>query len=330
MQLLLQFGLDHGLSGDRCLAHTGLDWRRIADPGLEVDARQEIELIRNLVTALGHIPGLGLRAGLRYRLANYGIWGFLLLSCATLRSAANMAVHYLPLSYPLADLREEVLGDILITKIGDSHLPEDVRTFIVDRAMASAVSFVRDLIGTSLPVVSVTLSRPRPHDVRPWEELFGCSPVFDASENCIVKNGAGYLDRRLPGASEEVLRQCEAQCEALLARHRARDGFAAEVRARLVAWPNQLPDMESLAADLNVTSRTLRRRLACEGTSVRQLQGEVLMSVADELLASSLPLAKVGETLGYSEVSNFVRAYRRWKGMTPHQYRMQLREYQKS
>ncbi|WP_427306553.1 helix-turn-helix domain-containing protein [Cupriavidus sp. H39] len=92
-------------------------------------------------------------------------------------------------------------------------------------------------------------------------------------------------------------------------------------RARLVARPGSLPGLETLAADLNMTSRTLHRRLAGEGTSVRQLQEEVRESLADELLESGLTLTQVGEALGYGEVSNFLRAYRRWKGLTPHQSR---------
>lgn len=324
VQLLLQFGLDHGLSGDRCLARTGLDWRRLAEPGLAIEPAQELALIRNLVQALGNVPGLGIHAGLRYRLANYGIWGFALLSCATLRHAIHMAVRFLELSYPLSDIREEFDGDRLITTIDDSGLPDDVRDFIVDRDLASAISFVRDLIGMALPVERVTLRRPEPADVQPWRDLFGCTPEFGAAENRVVKNAADYLDRPLPGASEEVARQCEAQCEAILASRRARSGFAGMVRARLVARPGSLPGLETLAADLNMTSRTLHRRLAGEGTSVRQLQEEVRESLADELLDSGLTLTQVGEALGYGEVSNFIRAYRRWKGLTPHQSRKRM------
>lgn len=325
VQLLLQFGLDHGLSGDRCLDATGLNWQQLADPGTAVEADQELRLIRNLVNALGHIPGIGIQAGLRYRLATYGIWGFALLSCATLRNAIGMAVRYLELSYPFPDIRTEVEGDMLVTTIDDSKVPDDVRTFIVDRDCASMASIMRDLINTTLPVVSVNLRRRAPNDLRPYQELFGMTPVFGAEENRIVKDAAGFLDLPLPGASPEVARQCEEQCQAMLARRHARTGFAGRVRDRLVAVPGKLPDMEALAEELHMTSRTLRRRLAEEGTSFRQLQEEVREALAEELLASGLTLEQVAEALGYGEVSNFIRACRRWKGMTPHKYRSLLR-----
>ncbi|SPA23101.1 hypothetical protein CBM2633_B90392 [Cupriavidus taiwanensis] len=89
----------------------------------------------------------------------------------------------------------------------------------------------------------------------------------------------------------------------------------ADHRRQVGAFPVQHTDM---------TSRTLHRRLAGEGTSVRKLQEEVRESLADELLESGLTLTQVGEALGYGEVSNFIRAYRRWKGLTPHQSRKRM------
>lgn len=326
VQLLVQFGLDHGLTGDRCLAGTGIDWQRLSDPGAVVEAQQELRLIRNLVAALGHLPGIGIDAGLRYRVTTYGIWGFALLSCATLRHAVAMAVRYVDLSYPFPRIHTEVQGDSIVSTLDDRNVPEDVRTFIVDRGCASMASITRDLVQTNLPVTSVSLRMAEPSDVRPYEALFGMTPKFGAAENRIVKDASGYLDRPLPGASEDVARQCEAQCQAILAQRRARDGLAGRLRDRLVARPGHLPDMETLADELHMTSRTLRRRLAEEGTTFRQLQEEVRETLADELLATGLTLEQVAEALGYGEVSNFIRACRRWKGATPHQYRRQLRE----
>lgn len=324
VQLLLQFGIDHGLSGDRCLAGTGLDWRDLADPALVVRVDQELGLIRNLAQALGNVPGAGIQAGLRYRLASRSVWGFALLSCATLRDAIGMAFRYQSLWNPLTEFRLEKNGDLLTTTIDDSMLPEDLQAFIVDRDLGISISFMRDLIGTTLPPVSVALRRARPDDTRPYEDLFGMTPEFGAETNRVVRNSAGYLDRPLPGANTEVVRQCEAQCQALLAKRLARDGLAGQLRNRMVARPGPLPDMETLAAELHMSLRTLRRRLADEGTSFRHLQDGVRAALAEEMLAEGLKLEHVADTLGYGEVSNFIRAYRRWKGVTPHHDRERL------
>lgn len=322
LQLLVQFALDHGLPGDRCLAGTGLDWQQLADPGLAVKAEQEVQLIRNLVNGLGHIPGIGLRAGLRYRLSTRGVWGFALLSCPTLRAALAMAVRYEKLWNPFTDFHLRESGELLTATIDESRLPEDVQAFVVDRDLGMSRSFMRDLIGTSLPIVSVTLRRAAPQDVTPYRELFGIEPLFGAEANVVVASAAGFLDQPLPGANTEVARQCEAQCQALLARCRSGGGVSEQLRRRLLASPGRIADMETVAEELHVTSRTLRRRLAEEGTSFRALQEEVREALAEQLLAEGLTLEHVAEALGYGEASCFIRAYRRWKGVTPHQHRL--------
>lgn len=321
VRLLLQFGMDHGMSVDRCLQGTGLSWSQLADSGAVVEAEQELQLIRNLVGALGHIPGIGIQAGLRYRLSTYGVFGFAVLSCATFRSAVAVGSRYVELSYPFPDITGKVIGDTLETVLDDRRVPADVRAFIVDRDCATIANIQRDLLNTTLPVLSVSLRRPAPDDVSLYRALFGMTPEFGASTNRIIKDASAYLDQPLPSASAEVARACEAQCQAMLSRRQARSGLSGRLRDRLVAVPSQLPDMEQIAEEFHMTSRTLRRRLADEGTSFRQLQDEVREALADELLASSLTLEQVAEALGYGEASNFIRAYRRWKGTTPKEFR---------
>jgi AraC-like DNA-binding protein len=81
--------------------------------------------------------------------------------------------------------------------------------------------------------------------------------------------------------------------------------------------------MEQLADELHMTSRTLRRRLDAEGTRFRLLQEEVRLALAEELLViGGLTLEEIAERLGYGETSNFIHAFRRWKGVTPGQYRI--------
>ncbi len=68
VQLMTQFGLDHGMTLEQCLGRTGLDIGVLADPGAEVEATQELELLRNINRHIGQRPGIGLKAGLRYHL----------------------------------------------------------------------------------------------------------------------------------------------------------------------------------------------------------------------------------------------------------------------
>lgn len=325
VQLLTQFGRDHGLSIEQCLADTRLNWRLLAEPGAQVEAQQELQLIRNLVRHLGHIPGIGLQAGLRYRLSSYGIWGFALLSSPSYRRAIQLGLRYLDLTCVFHRIHFEEKGHEAILTFDDQDVPDDLKLFVLERDIAGALSMQRDLTNTVLPLFSVELRVPQPADFSPHQTLLGMAPVFDAPANRVVFSRA-LLDLPLPGADPAVARQCEQECQALLARQRACDGLAGRVRDCFLAQPGRVPDMELVSAELHMTSRTLRRRLEAEGTSFRQLQEEVRQVLAEELLAATnLHMEEIAERLGYGDVSNFLRAFKRWKGQSPGVYRVQSR-----
>jgi AraC-like DNA-binding protein len=110
----------------------------------------------------------------------------------------------------------------------------------------------------------------------------------------------------------------------LLARRRARVGLAGRVRDVLVARLADPPDADEVATLLHLGTRTLRHRLAAEGTSYRALLSEVREHLAEELLITAgLPVDQIARRLGYVEVSSFSQAFRQWKGVGPREYRKQ-------
>lgn len=321
VHLLTQFALDHGLSLEQCLDGTGLDIGVLADPGAEVEAEQELSLVRNLARHLGHIPGIGLKAGLRYHLNTYGIWGFALLSSATFLSAARLGLRYLDLTYAFHRMRlEEYAGEAHLV-LEDESVPEDLRDFLIERDGGGVLRIQRDLTNQPPPIRQACFRRETPADVQPYIDELGVRPLFGQAENRIVFDSR-ILELPLPGANPEVALRCEEQCRALLARRQVRTGLSGQIRDRLLGTPGRLPDMEQLADAMHMTSRTLRRRLDAEGSSYRALLDEVRQALAEELLATgAIRLEEIAERLGYGEVSNFIHAFRRWKGVSPGRFR---------
>ena len=131
--LLIQFGIDRGLGLEQCLAGSGLDIRLLGDPSGEIDAAQELSVVRNLVRHLGDACAPGLAAGLRYHLNAYGIWGFALLSSPTFLSAAQLGLRYLDLTFAFHGIRLEVHDDEAHLVLDDAGIPEDLRIFLLER-----------------------------------------------------------------------------------------------------------------------------------------------------------------------------------------------------
>ena len=104
----------------------------------------------------------------------------------------------------------------------------------------------------------------------------------------------------LPQANPVTARLCEEQCHQLLVQRYRKGSVAARVRRRLLQQPGRFPDMEAMAEELTITSRTLRRQLAAEGTSYRVLLDEVRRMLAEQwLLLGILSLAEISERLGF-------------------------------
>jgi AraC-like DNA-binding protein len=105
-------------------------------------------------------------------------------------------------------------------------------------------------------------------------------------------------------------------CKKLVDRRSQRTGVAAQVRDRLLRTPGHIPDMEEVAAEMGMTSRTLRRHLTADGASFRSLLEEVRST-----LTASLTHGEIAERLGYADVTTFIEAFRRWKGVPPSEFR---------
>ncbi|MBF8161416.1 AraC family transcriptional regulator [Pseudomonas mendocina] len=320
IQLLTQLGLDLGLNLDVCLKDTGLDPMQLASLHGEVDAERELRLIANLLEALPDLGDLGLQAGRRYHLTTYGAWGYAILSSATVRQAAELGLRYHGLTYAFTRISLNLKDGVASLHFDDSALPPALHDFIVQRDMLGALVVVRELLGSPLPIRSVELRQATPSDMTPFVEAFGQVPHFGAQHNRLGFS-ADLLDDPLPRANSQLVSACERQCQMLLARHQWHQGVAGRVRQLLLQTPGQMADMEQVASRLHLSSRTLRRRLIEEGSSFRALQDEVREALADELLAAGgLSLEEIAERLGYGELSNFIHAFKRWKGTTPGRY----------
>ncbi|PKM24405.1 MAG: AraC family transcriptional regulator [Gammaproteobacteria bacterium HGW-Gammaproteobacteria-13] len=324
VQLLTQLGLDHGLSVERCLHKTGLSPLQLAELHSEIEGAQELQLIRNLIDALPAQYDLGLQAGLRYQLTTYGIWGYALLSSQSFRQAADLGLRYLDLTFAFNRITLCEDASQAHLQLDGSHLPDQLRDFLLLRDAVAVMVIQRELTGARVPLSRVQLSMPAPADPTRFIEQFGLLPEFACAQNRISFS-RHLLDLPLPRANPHNAQLCELQCQALLAKRQVRSGLAGQIRDRLLSTPGRLADMELIASELNISSRTLRRRLEDQGSSFRQLQEEVRQALAEELLAiASLSQEEIAERLGYSEVSNFLHAFKRWKGLTPGQYRQTL------
>jgi AraC-like DNA-binding protein len=314
IELMTRFAAGRGLPAGKLLAATTLSPELLADPAVQVDARQELAVVRALAELDGS-DATALELGRRYRVTTFGIFGFACISSPTLRDAMLFALRYFDLSFAFCIPHVELRDDRLTLELDDSRVPADVARFLVLRDLAAIFTVMRDL----LPEITLEdlAFRHDPSAVDAYVTTFGLRPRFGAGA-CRATLDPALLTRPLPQANDQTVALCAAQCDALVARRRQRSGISQQVRERLVRLGGVDAGMDEIAAQLALSTRTLRRRLTEAGTSYRALVDEVRHTLAEELLDTGvLSVEDVAYRLGYAEASSFIHAFKRWTGMTP-------------
>lgn len=277
-------------------------------------------MIRNLLGGLGDRPGLGAGIGAHSTIGRTGIIGFMMLAGPTVREAIDRAIPFLALSptHLRFSLEVDDAADAAAYVVAaDDEIPPDIRTFVVERDLAGlAVAFHGAGIDVGTTALETTLGPESAAFLGQW---WGLTPddVRPRSRRNRLVITRGRLDVRLPQGDENTAKLFERQCRELLEGRLARVGVAGQVRSRLQHDPESWPSMAEVAGDLHRDIRTLRRRLAEEGTSFRRVLDEVRHHRALELLAQRVPVSEVARELGYSETATFTRSFTRWEGVPP-------------
>ncbi|WP_198347300.1 AraC family transcriptional regulator [Nocardia terrae] len=324
VHVMTRLAEERGMASAACLTGTGLPPESVIDPNTEVTARQELTVVRNLLARFGTEPGLGVEAGSRYHISLYGPFGLALLSSRTLRDAVGVALNYVELAFVFGQLNFEESGGEARIVYDDRDVPADVRAFLAERVMTGAQMIGQEVFSAGIPIHRVAFRHHGPADTSRYRTVFGVEPSFGADRNELAFDPA-YLDMPLPQANEWARSTCEQMCRELLTRRHARTGIAGTVRDLLVRTPGLVPDQTTVAAALFISPRTLSRRLAEEGTTFRGLLDEVRQALSEELLdRTDMTTEQVSARLGYAEAASFIRAFRRWNGCPPQEYRTRV------
>jgi len=319
-RMLVAVGRAHDLPDSAILVGTGLTAADLEDPSTEVEAGQELAIARNLVTHLGDIPGLGVEAGRRYTICSLGIWGFALMTSPTVRDLVQLGTRYAALSFAfIRPIYEETPSGAVVV-FEDEQIPQDVRALFVERELTKMLNLFQVVVG-AIPGFWMETSFTGARAAALRAASLGAD-VRIGQPRHLLGMSTPLLDAPLPQADPATARDMEAQCEALVQRRSHRRGVAAHVRARLLVRLADPMDMDEIAAEMHVDVRTLRRKLAEEHTSYRELVDEIRTAVAIELLhEGQLTVHAVATRLGYHDAAGFARAFKRWTGTAPGSHR---------
>jgi AraC-like DNA-binding protein len=315
--------LDHvqarGLEPARLLAGAGL---ALDDRDGRVTEAQAADLF-DRAAALLDDPALGLHAGEGIRPGHYGALGYVAMNCATLAEALDSLRRYQSLVIDLGEVGMKMEADTVVL----SWQPDTERPYrqLAEFNLAGLLTFTRWMAGRDAQPAWIELAYPAPADLHEHARVFGCDLRFDRPHYRLALPQAWLrapLIQPDPAMRELMQRLADQQLRAL-----PREGEDLLARARgLIARQLKQPpvELDGIATQLATSPRSLQRRLAEAGLSFSQLTEQVRRELAERYLQdASMNLTDIAFLLGYSEQSAFQRAFKRWSGQTPAQFRAQ-------
>lgn len=316
--------LDHmvsfGHSIADCLENTGLTESDIDNDELLITLEKEHLFYRN-VLKLSNSTTVGLLLGKAFRIETYGLLGYALLSSETVADAIQTTADFSPLTFSHFKIDKiEGRHSSGIAFEPQSPLPQDLIQLYSDLDTSAAMTALQTIIPGEKNLAGVRLIHDDEQNRQIYEQFFNCPIEFSCPQNELLIDNK-YALKQLPRRDKQATDYCRIQCQQLLSRLDDSEATADKVRAILVANPGFFPSIETVAKELDLGVRTLRRMLLKENTCFQELLQEIRRELAEEYLLSNMTLETIASKLGYSEAANFSHAFKRWNGMSPKTYR---------
>jgi len=309
-------------------AQYGLDAARLAEPRARLSIPRYMRLGHAAIQLTGE-ASLGLVMGQLSRLSQLGLAGVTAAQAPTLREAARALIRFEPLyAYNYrgqSSFHEDAQGAWLRFYSIDPY--NAYNRFVIDSVLASWTHQLGNLAGQKLPVERVEVEFPAPSYAERYAKLFDCPVDFGASANQLRLNQACLGLRNpehCPSTWRHLLEICERELEQLTRTRSLRERITQLLGPLL---NGREPDLEEIATRLQLPTWTLRRKLTEEGTQFRAILNDTRRDLAMTYIRDTeLAFGEIAYLLGFASAEAFQRAFKRWNGQTPGEFRRAQRK----
>jgi len=307
---------------ERALAAAGIPESLLAVPAARVPAAAFSALWLAVAGELDdEFFGLDRRA---MKVGSFALLCQAVLGCSTLDRALRRMLRGLSLF--LDEIRGELLleGDQAVVRLIDRIEPAPARLFADETFLVLLHGLMCWLAGRRIVLQRVDFAHARPPHAREYTRMYSQHLAFDAGHTAI-RFDARLLAAPVVQTSSSLRQFLQTAPQSVFLRYKNEDSWTARLRRRLrgclagEAWPV----FEDVAAEFGIAPTTLRRRLEAEGGSYQDIKDQLRSDLAiDRLCHGAMSMDEIAAELGFQDASAFHRAFKRWNGLQPGEYRL--------
>ena len=288
------------------------------------DARIPIEtylLIQDEAAVYVNDPYFGLHMGEVAEAGSWSILGYMMMNCKNLGEAFMKSSWYSRIIGNLIEARAELkFNKIKSVFFTPPHAPEMSR-HCFDTVFSSSVRMMRNFTGVDIHPREVTFIYPEPDSRSEYERIFQCPVLFGQKENSFTID-MSVINTPILMANPSLLEYFEKYAEGILAEMDRNDEHTRAVtRIILSKLDDEGLSINKVAKEMAVSVRTLQKRLDEEGVAFSDLYRDIRQTLAQKYLRENYTVEQITYLLGFSEPSVFRKAFKKWSGTTPREYR---------
>jgi AraC-like DNA-binding protein len=298
---------------EQVLKNTGLSESSVVEGSFNRSPGLYRQIIQNMIS-LTDDAHIGMKLGFEFNISDLGVLGYAALSSRTLEQSRNLITKYALLNEHVLKPHNYMTEDQWLLELHEPYPLGDSLSFAVEEFVARMISFSITLTNREFQILELRVTYPEPKNKDIYRKYFKCPVYFDQQKNLITLD-IERLNDPIKLANDDVFDLCERQCRELVSELDENDTLVNKIKRICLKMPGKFPTMQELAIVLNISARTLRRRLIEENVTYQAILNEVKNDLAMQYLSNTkLSPKEIGYLVGYSNVSNFRRAFKVWTG----------------
>ncbi len=311
----------HGFLIEQWLQEQGINIDKIVETDIQINANQLDNLLSDALQQ-PKLKALGLDIGNRLQIAHHGTFGLALLNCETIAQLLEFVRQYIVIRVPFIELTIIEESDEILVLANDTYWQGVLHRFVIE-AVTGAMFNIFLALKQKIPELSIKtmlFDYPAPDYSDKYQRFENVETIFDQAY-CGIKLDKKLLETSIPHVDKLSFLQAQQACQQELNKLLQYATYKGKVQQVLMRYRHKRPSLLQIAEDLNVSGRSLHRYLEYEGTSFKVLLDEHQSRLARQsLLNHGYSVSQTASSLGFVDVANFRRAFKRWFDCTPSEF----------